>query len=141
VRLPGLAAPPRTRLTPLRGAGDLEQPSRPGTPNHPRGWFFEWFPALLAVEAARRPTTEAVERALREAGFGAVRTSALTETRREYADAHEVAADLRARTGRSILHELTDPELDDLAAYIQARLPASTPIHESDHWTLWSTKR
>lgn len=129
--LPGLAAPPRTRLTPPRGAGDLEQPSRPGTPNHPRGWFFERFPALLA--AARRPTAEAVERALREAGFGVVRTSAPTETRREYADAHEAAADLRARTGRSILHELTDPELDDPAACIQARLPASTPIHESDH--------
>ncbi|MGW1992627.1 hypothetical protein [Embleya sp. NPDC001921] len=44
------------------------------------------------------------------------------------AGAREVAADLRARTGRSILHELTDSELDDPAAYIEAEPAASTPI-------------
>ncbi|MFF7247443.1 class I SAM-dependent methyltransferase [Embleya sp. NPDC008237] len=112
--------------------------TRPGTPTHLRGWFFERFPALLDIEAARRPTAEAVTAALGEAGFGAVRTAALTETRREYADAREVVADLTARTGRSILHDLTDDELSDLAAYIRDRLPARGPIHETDHWTIWS---
>ncbi|MEU0938307.1 class I SAM-dependent methyltransferase [Embleya sp. NPDC005971] len=133
-----LLAPGGTLIVQDRTPADV---TRPGSPTHLRGWFFERYPALLGIEAARRPIAAAVEAALHAAGFGAVRTTALTETRREYADAHEVAADLRARTGRSILHDLTDPELDDLAAYIQARLPTRGPIHETDHWTLWSTTR
>ncbi|MYS83139.1 class I SAM-dependent methyltransferase [Embleya scabrispora] len=130
-----LLAPGGTLIVQDRTLADV---TRPGTPSHLRGWFFERFPALLDIEAARRPTTEAVTAALREAGFGAIRTTALTETRREYADAREVAADLMARTGRSILHELTDDELAELAAYIRARLPAEGPIHETDHWTIRS---
>ncbi|WP_406279426.1 hypothetical protein [Embleya sp. NBC_00896] len=118
----------------------LDDVARPGTPTHLRGWFFARFPALLDVEAARRPSAPAVEAALRAAGLGAVRGTALEETRRVYANAREVTADLRARTGRSILHELTDRELADLAAYIESRLPAEGPIHESDHWTVWSAR-
>ncbi|MGC0422139.1 class I SAM-dependent methyltransferase [Embleya sp. AB8] len=130
-----LLAPGGTLLVQDRTPADV---ARPGTPTHLRGWFFERFPALLDIEAARRPTTETVTEALHVAGFDAVRTTALTETRREYADAREVTTDLLARTGRSILHDLTDAELADLAAYIEARLPPEGPIHESDHWTIWS---
>ncbi|MFE3199783.1 class I SAM-dependent methyltransferase [Embleya sp. NPDC059237] len=130
-----LLAPGGTLIVQDRTPADV---ARPGTPTHLRGWFFERFPALLAIETARRPTGATVEAALREAGFTAVRTTALAETRRSYTDAREVGADLRARTGRSLLHELTDTELDALAAYIESKLPSRAPITEIDHWTIWS---
>ena len=46
--------------------------------------------------------------------------------------------DLAARTGRSILHELSDPEIEDLIAYIDERVSTVGPIVEKDRWTLWS---
>ncbi|WP_214411299.1 methyltransferase domain-containing protein [Sphaerisporangium fuscum] len=115
----------------------IEDVTRPGTPSHLRGYFFERFPELLETERARRPAGAAVEAAMREAGFRAVRTLELAETRREYAGVEEVRADLLARTGRSILHELNDAQLEDLAAYVCGRLDAAAPVRESDHWTLW----
>ncbi|MDH6124940.1 class I SAM-dependent methyltransferase [Kitasatospora sp. GP82] len=115
----------------------VEDVRRPGSEAHLRGWFFECFPYLLDVEAARRPSAVRVEAAMRAAGFGGVRTLELAETRREYADPEEVRADLLARTGRSILHELTDGQLTELADCVTARLPEG-PVRESDHWTCWA---
>lgn len=40
-------------------------------------------------------------------------------TRRSYTNFNELREDLLSRTGRSILHELSDEELADLVAYIQ----------------------
>ncbi|MFD7920436.1 class I SAM-dependent methyltransferase [Streptomyces sp. NPDC059740] len=113
---------------------------RPGSATHLRGWFFERFPELLEVERARRPSSRAVTAALRAAGFHAVSARPLTEVRRTYADREEVRADLLARTGRSLLHELDDAQLAALADHVVARLPAG-PVHESDHWTLWAGTR
>ncbi|KJK57403.1 class I SAM-dependent methyltransferase [Saccharothrix sp. ST-888] len=114
----------------------VEDVRRPGSASHLRGWFFERFPGLLDVEAARRPSASRIEAALRAAGFGSIHSLQLAEVRREYTGPDEVRADLLARTGRSILHELTDPQLADLADYITARLPQG-PIREQDHWTIW----
>ncbi len=130
-----LLAPGGTLLVQDRTTEDVEHP---GSPSHLRGYFFERFPRLLDVERARRPSADAVAAAARAAGFADVRALALTEVRREYADREEVRADLAARTGRSILHELTDTDLADLADHVVGRLPAGTPIREADHWTLWA---
>jgi SAM-dependent methyltransferase len=116
----------------------IEDVARPGSDSHLRGYFFERFPALLDVERRRRPTTAAVETALYGAGFAAVRTLPLTEARRDYASREQVRADLLARTGRSLLHELSDDDLALLADHVTARLPERGPIRERDHWTLWS---
>jgi hypothetical protein len=45
-----------------------------------------------------------------------------------------------ARTGRSILHELTDTELQELTQFIESiyASTANSPIIEKDRWTLWS---
>ena len=75
------------------------------------------------------------------AGFAQVQTQSLWETRRTYTTHTELAADLRARTGRSILHELTDAELTDLIDYILSKLPANQPITERDRWTIWHTNK
>ena len=47
----------------------------------------------------------------------------------------EYAADIKARTGRSILHELSDVELNDLVVYIRARVSDAGRITERDRWT------
>lgn len=116
----------------------IEDVTLPGSAAHLRGYFFECFPGLLDVERARRPSTTAVGSAMRQAGFPAVRTLPLREVRREYADRREVRDDLMARTGRSILHELTDEQLTRLADHVEDRLPEATRLRETDHWTLWA---
>jgi ubiquinone/menaquinone biosynthesis C-methylase UbiE len=119
----------------------IEDVTRPGSRSHLRGWFFETFPHLLEVERARRPASATVETAMRDAGFASVRTVGLAEVRRWYAGAAEVRADLMARTGRSILHELDDTQLAELADTVVARLGDDGPIRETDHWTIWAATR
>lgn len=116
----------------------VEDVARPGTPSHLRGYFFEKFPHLLEFERRRRPDSEAVRAAMLEAGFASVRTVKLVEPRREYADPSEVRQDLLARTGRSLLHELTDGQLAALADHVASRLAGTGPVRETDHWTLWA---
>jgi ubiquinone/menaquinone biosynthesis C-methylase UbiE len=110
----------------------------PGSPEHLRGYFFECFPRLLAVETGRRPTDLAVRAALDAAGFAKVEMSVLWEVRRVHQDWQELRQDLADRTGRSILHDLSDTELAELIGYIEKRLPAEGPIVEKDRWTMWS---
>jgi hypothetical protein len=78
---------------------------------------------------------------LHAVGFSSVQALSLWETRRIYANPTELADDLRARTGRSILHALTDAELDRLIAHILAQFPPSQPITERDRWTIWQASK
>ena len=112
----------------------------PGSPEHPRGWLFEIFPRLLEVENARRPTSDAVSAALASAGFAAATVTSLWEVRRRYADREDYLAEIGARTGRSILHELSDTELGHLTGELRRRLPAG-PMVEQDRWTVWTAVR
>jgi SAM-dependent methyltransferase len=117
-----------------------EDVAQPGSVTHPRGWFFEVHPRLLETESARRPTVPAVSAALASAGFGDVTATTLWEVRRRYADPEEYLADIAQRTGRSILHELSDAELGLLVDELRARLP-DRPLVEEDRWTLWRARR
>ncbi|MGZ4539230.1 MAG: class I SAM-dependent methyltransferase [Blastococcus sp.] len=110
--------------------------ARPGSPRHPRGWFFDVFPRLLEVENARRPGAAAVTAALGAAGFGELTATALEEVRRRYPDRETYLAEIAQRTGRSILHELDDAELGHLVDQLRHRLPPG-PLVERDRWTLW----
>jgi ubiquinone/menaquinone biosynthesis C-methylase UbiE len=111
----------------------------PGTREHLRGWFFECFPRLLAIEIGRRPTVEAVEQAMRTTGFRELRRWTVWETRRTYATVAALEDDLARRTGRSILHALDDGELQALIAYVCERV-GKPPIAEKDRWTIWSAR-
>jgi SAM-dependent methyltransferase len=113
-----------------------EDVAQPGSAAHPRGWFFEVVPRLLRVENARRPTRAAVASALSAAGFGEISAMSLWEVRRRYADREDYLAEIAKRTGRSILHELTDAELSQLVDEFRRRLPKG-PLVEQDRWTLW----
>ena len=93
---------------------------------------------MLAIEIGRRPTDAAVRGALQATGFGAIESVTLWEVRRTYDSREGLSRDLAARTGRSILHELSDPEIEDLIAYIDERVSTAGPIVEKDRWTLWS---
>lgn len=116
----------------------MDDVAAPASAEHFRGWFFEAFPRLLAVEAGRRPSGEAVDAAMRGAGFVDLSSFQLWETRKIYRDADELAADLRARAGRSLLHALSDAELEQLVETVVQRLPASGTIRERDRWTVWT---
>ena len=138
--LPAVAAEARRLLRPGgvliiqdRTPDDVAQP---GSPTHPRGWFFDVFPHLLHIENARRPTREQLAGVLGAAGFADVSTSRLWEVRRQYADREEYLAEIAQRTGRSILHHLSGPQLDHLVAELRHRLPEG-PLLEQDRWTLW----
>ncbi|HLR44881.1 MAG TPA: class I SAM-dependent methyltransferase [Brevibacterium sp.] len=117
----------------------------PASAQHLRGWFFELFPRLVDVEAARRPSGDEVDAWLREAGLAVVGHHRLSERRSTYANLQELNADLRARTGRSILHELTDEELtrlvDEICGNIADSVSDGEPIHEIDHWTVWEARK
>jgi ubiquinone/menaquinone biosynthesis C-methylase UbiE len=112
----------------------------PGSPAHIRGYFFSLFPDLREIEIQRRHTDQTVQRALREAGFERVTVFQLWETRRIYEDITELRQDLLQRKGRSILHELSDPQLnvlvDKLTHLLQKSL-GTEPIFEQDRWTIW----
>jgi ubiquinone/menaquinone biosynthesis C-methylase UbiE len=114
--------------------------AQPGSVDHPRGWLFEVCPRLLAVEERRRPRVPVLAEALTDAGLGPVSTTSLWEVRRRYGDREEYLAEIARRTGRSILHELSDAELSDLVDELRRRLPAG-PVVERDRWTIWRAAR
>ncbi|WP_229776746.1 class I SAM-dependent methyltransferase [Alicyclobacillus cellulosilyticus] len=115
----------------------------PGSTAHIRGYFFERFPRLLEIERSRRWTKEQVATAMRQAGFTGVATVTFWEIRRIYQSSAELTADLRARTGRSILHHLADDELEDLISFIGRKLSGTgrSPIAEADRWTVWCGRK
>ncbi|MBR8657680.1 class I SAM-dependent methyltransferase [Achromobacter sp. Marseille-Q0513] len=113
----------------------------PGSAEHLRGYFFERFPRLLAVETGRRPTDERVRASLARGGFQDIASQPLWEVRKTHDDVAALEADLLGRTGRSILHELDDAELRELTAFIGERVGAVRPIVEKDRWTLWAARK
>ncbi|WP_067622235.1 class I SAM-dependent methyltransferase [Alicyclobacillus acidiphilus] len=113
----------------------------PGSAEHIRGYFFERFPRLLAIEQGRRWPGEQVQSAMAAAGFTDVTEMVLWEPRRVYPSFSELAEELRNRTGRSILHELTDEELEDLIDFVGKRLDHDKVIAEGDRWTIWTGRR
>ncbi|MDR0270904.1 class I SAM-dependent methyltransferase [Paenibacillus sp.] len=112
---------------------------QPGSNTNVRGFFFEKFPRLAEIETSRRHHAENVTTALRESGFRQIRELKLWETRAIFATPGTLYGDLRRRTGRSILHELSDAELEELVTYIAGKMNSdgSGPIIEKDPWTIW----
>ncbi|WP_102712797.1 class I SAM-dependent methyltransferase [Paenibacillus castaneae] len=110
----------------------------PGDENHIRGYFFEKFPQLMDKEISRRYDSDQVQQALESNGFRLAKSVSLWETRRVYNDFEQLNKDLLLRTGRSILHELTDVELRELITFIRGKLNGhKSPIIEQDSWTVW----
>lgn len=115
----------------------------PGSATHLRGYFFEKCPQLIEKEVRRRPSGEAVQQAMRAAGFATVEERQAWETRRTYENETELAEDLLARTGRSILHELDDEQLQELVRFVIEGVQDRTgaDIVEQDRWTIWVARK
>src|SRR5712692_2748017 len=118
----------------------------PGSKTHVRGYFFSRYPRLVNLEVTRRPRSELVLQTLRQVGFRSVEERKFWETLAVYPNLEALTDDLLARTGNSILHELTDAELQDLVTYItyvqeQLQHADDAEIVERDCWTIWSTAK
>ncbi len=120
----------------------LEDCLLPGNKNHIRGYFFEAFPNLISFERDRRPLAKDVEQFLQASGFAEVHSTVFWETRKHYNSVHCLEEDLKSRTGRAILHELTDKEMSILVGYIKKQLAYfADSIHEKDRWTVWTAHK
>ncbi|MHA1969934.1 MAG: class I SAM-dependent methyltransferase, partial [Candidatus Hodarchaeales archaeon] len=119
----------------------LEDIVIPASKEHIRGYFFKKFPHLLDIEKKRRPNSNEIQKKLKLTGFSDIKRYSLWETRRTYQNLSEMTSDLRERTGRSILHELSDEQLEDLIAYISFNILSEEMIIEKDRWTFWTSIR
>ncbi|WP_216829776.1 class I SAM-dependent methyltransferase [Alkalihalobacterium elongatum] len=108
-----------------------------GSDQHIRGYFFERFPKLIEKETKRRHSSQFVIETLNEVGFKHIEEIKLWETRKVYDTKEQLLKDVRARTGRSILHELDNEELKQLVKHLDQSLPADINIIEKDRWTIW----
>lgn len=114
----------------------------PGDDNHIRGYFFEKYPWLIDKEISRRHASNRVRMSLESSGFKILEEVRLWETRAVYDDFEALNQELLHRTGRSILHELSDEELYDLGSFVRSKLGENlAPIVEKDPWTLWFAKK
>jgi len=119
---------------------------QPGSKTHLRGYFFSRYPRLANLEVTHRPRSEFVLQTLRQVGFRSVEERKFWETRAVYPNLEALTDDLLARTGNSILYELTDAELQDLVTYItyvqeQLQDAGDAEIVEQDCWTIWSAAK
>lgn len=119
----------------------IEDVRHPASPEHLRGYFFDVFPRLLDEEARRRPASTTVVTALEDAGFDRIIALPLVERRAAWLTWPALEADLRARTGRSILHALSDAELERLIARIRNATTGEFPLTEADRWTVWTARK
>lgn len=108
-----------------------------GNNEHIRGFFFDLFPRLIEKETNRRHKSKTVVKSLEKVGFKNIEEIKLWETRQEYDIKEHLLQDLRERTGRSILHELNDKELNQLIHYIDESITMDHKIIEKDRWTIW----
>ncbi|MGG0656613.1 class I SAM-dependent methyltransferase [Rummeliibacillus pycnus] len=108
-----------------------------------RGYFFEKYPSLIEKEVSRRHSEEKVLQSLQKIGFQDTNQYQLWETRKIYNTQEELSADILRRTGRSILHELNDTQIQDLVNYINSQLiiKNNEPIVEKDKWTIWKAAK
>ncbi|MWV43213.1 methyltransferase domain-containing protein [Paenibacillus sp. HJL G12] len=112
----------------------------PGSSSNIRGFFFEKYPRLAEKEISRRHAAKSVTAALMDGGFHDIRELKLWETRTKYDHPEVLYEDLRQRTGRSILHECSETELEELISYISGKIKGSPSILEKDPWTIWLAK-
>ncbi|NMM52922.1 hypothetical protein [Paenibacillus aquistagni] len=96
---------------------------------------------MIDKEVKRRYSSEQVFSTLRETGFNLIQEITYWETRKIHEQIDQLKIDLLNRTGRSILHELPDQELEDLVEFIEQNVEKLEPIKEEDRWTIWIAEK
>jgi ubiquinone/menaquinone biosynthesis C-methylase UbiE len=114
----------------------------PGSHTHIRGYFHERYPRLKAIEIGRRTDSTLLIEILQQLGFQDIAVHHLWEIKDRHADLDSLAANLLQRKDRSILHELTDAELQDLVDYIRQQFQGHEgEVIDQTRWTLWSARK
>lgn len=113
----------------------------PGSNSNIRGYFFERYPKLLAKEKERRHPSERVTLNLRRCGFQLLSEQHFWEIRKAFPSSNDLRQDLLDRTGRSILYDLNDLELEDLTSYVIMKLGNIDEVIEEDAWTVWFSQK
>ncbi|MDM5187734.1 class I SAM-dependent methyltransferase [Bacillus sp. DX4.1] len=116
----------------------IEDCTIPGSPEHIRGYFFSIYPQLIHTEEKRRPKMEHIQLLLEQIGLQPLPVQTMWEVRKIHDSIEALLQDLSPRTGRSILHELSDNELSSLLHHIRSKLTTTGPIAEKDRWTIWT---
>ena len=114
-----------------------------GSSTNIRGYFFSKFPSLIDKEISRRYPSQKVLQILQQTGFNDMKEYSLWETRKVYKHVDDLMKDILNRTGRSLLYELNDEQLKELAAYIKNQMDLSNneTIIEKDRWTIWKATK
>lgn len=118
-----------------------EDCSLPGSATHIRGYFFQRYPELIEKEIRRRYSSDQVISTLKQTGFNLIKEIQFWETRKKYDEFDQLKLDLLNRTGRSILHELSDKELVNLVEFIEQNIGKLKQIEEEDRWTVWIAEK
>jgi ubiquinone/menaquinone biosynthesis C-methylase UbiE len=105
--------------------------------HHLRGYYLQYFPQLKELELRRRYDLDVVLTCLTDAGFRRVRAVKLVETRKVFQNAVELREEIVSRRGRSVLHALSDAELEYLATRTVEHI-RRWPVVERDRWTVWT---
>lgn len=121
-------------LIQARTPADVQQPP---SPTHLRGYLFELFPRLRAFESARRHHAAEIEQSMRAAGFQHVQSRAFWETHQVYPHFEDLAARLRRRHASSILHELSDAEIEIYIKTLRQVTAGQDEITMQSRFTLW----
>ncbi|MCM2605181.1 methyltransferase domain-containing protein [Rossellomorea marisflavi] len=108
-----------------------------GSTHHIRGYIMELFPKLREKEESHRPQSNQVIEALKSAGFNTIEEIVFWETRALYESKEPLLEDIRSRTGRSILFDLDDKELERLVGMLNEKISVNGPLEEKDRWTIW----
>lgn len=74
---------------------------------------------------------------LKATGFKDIEQVKFWEIRKMHENKKQLLKDLSNRTGRSILHELSNKELKYLTKYIDTLITIDNSIVEKDRWTIW----
>jgi ubiquinone/menaquinone biosynthesis C-methylase UbiE len=116
--------------------------SLPGSRTHVRGYFHERYPHLQALEIGRRAESTLMIETLQQVGFQGIEERYLWEVKDVHVDIESLTRNLLQRKDRSILHELTDAELQDLTDYIAQQFRGHEgEIIDQTRWTLWIARK
>lgn len=89
------------------------------------------------ADEGHRPQSSQVIKALKGAGFNMIEEIVSWETRALYESKESLLEDIRTRTGRSILFDLDDKELEGLVGMLNEKISVNGPLEEKDRWTIW----
>lgn len=104
-----------------------------------RSTLLSTFPRLVAFEKSRRPSRSEYLDLIERLGFTELKVSTFSEVRRVYSSFETLEKEILSRKGKSILFQLTDPELKE---YVEKLSLASGKhkLEEVDQWSIWTAK-